>query len=312
MLAIFESILPVFLIVGAGIVLRRLPFISEAAWPGMEQIAYWFLYPSLLFFTIYNADFSGLQVDALLVALLLSVFAMGALTLLSWPLLKNTGLVKHNEFSSVFQTSIRWNGFIALPVAQSIFPAEGPAMVALAMAVIIIPINIAAVTVVMQFANRQPSFGRTFMRIVLNPLIIASAAAVVLRFMPFQLYGPINETLRLVGSASLGLGLMAIGASLRLNDFTSLRFALWLPVILKLLVFPIVMISIALMLGIQGPQIQYLALCAAVPTAMNGYLLARQLGGDAELYAAVTTLQTGLAFFTMPLVLAVAAQLSSG
>jgi malonate transporter len=32
-----------------------------------------------------------------------------------------------------------------------------------------------------------------------------------------------------------------------------------------------------------------LALCAAVPTAMNGYLLARQMGGDAPLYAAVAT-----------------------
>ncbi len=45
--------------------------------------------------------------------------------------------------------------------------------------------------------------------------------------------------------------------------------------------------------GVTGVQLSYLALCGAVPTAMNGYLLARQLGGDAELYAAVTTLQTG-------------------
>jgi predicted permease len=43
---------------------------------------------------------------------------------------------------------------------------------------------------------------------------------------------------------------------------------------------------------------------------MNGYLLARQLGGDAELYAAATTLQTVIAFFTIPMVLAVTAQLA--
>ena len=39
---------------------------------------------------------------------------------------------------------------------------------------------------------------------------------------------------------------------------------------------------------------------------MNGYLLARQLGGDAPLYAAVTTLQTAVSFFTMPAALALA------
>ncbi len=41
---------------------------------------------------------------------------------------------------------------------------------------------------------------------------------------------------------------------------------------------------------------------------MNGYLLARQMGGDAELYAAVTTLQTVVSFLTIPAVLAISAQ----
>lgn len=45
---------------------------------------------------------------------------------------------------------------------------------------------------------------------------------------------------------------------------------------------------------------------------MNGYMLSRQLGGDAQLYATVATLQTVLAFFTIPIVLAMVAQLSSG
>ena len=312
MLAIFESILPIFLLVGAGVVLRRLPVISEAAWPGMEQLAYWFLYPSLLFVTIYNADFSSLQLDALLAALLACVFLMGALTLLLWPALRKSGLVAHGEFSSVFQTSIRWNGFIALPVAQNVFPPEGAAVVALAMAVIIIPINVASVFVVTRFASREASLGRTLVRVALNPLIVASGSAVLLRMMPFELYGPFNETLRLVGAAALGLGLMAIGASLRLGDFAGARAALWLPVAIKLVLFPAAMTGIALSLGLSGQQIEYLVLCAAVPTAMNGYLLARQLGGDAELYAAVTTLQTGRSFFTLPVALTRAAQLRSG
>ena len=36
---------------------------------------------------------------------------------------------------------------------------------------------------------------------------------------------------------------------------------------------------------------------------MNGYLLAKQMDGDAELYAAVATIQTVVSFFTIPLVL---------
>ncbi len=44
-------------------------------------------------------------------------------------------------------------------------------------------------------------------------------------------------------------------------------------------------------------------ICAAVPTAMNGYVLARTMGGDAELYAATATVQTVLSFGSVPLVI---------
>ncbi len=307
MIVIFESVLPVFLLIGAGFVLRRLPIIAEAAWPGMEQLSYWFLYPSLLFVTIYNANFSGLKLDAMLLALLVSIGLMMALTALLWPLLRPTGLIAHSEYSSIYQTSIRWNGFIALPIAQKIFAPEGAAVVALAMAVIIVPINVAVIFVVMRFANREASLGKTLIKVALNPLVLAVMAALILRFLPFGLYQPLNETLKLIGNAALGLGLMTIGASLRPGDLTTLRFAVWLPVVMKLLVFPLILVGIAMTFGIRGEQLAYLALCAAVPTAMNGYLLARQLGGDAQLYATVTTLQTGLSFFTIPLVLTLVA-----
>jgi malonate transporter len=312
MLVILESILPIFLLIAAGMVLRRLPIINDAAWPGMEQLSYWFLYPSLLFVTIYNADFSGLRLDAMLAALLTGVAVMAVLMLALWPVLRGTGLVAASEYSSVFQTSIRWNGFIALPVATKIFPPEGAAVVALAMAVIIVPINVFVIFVVMRFANRQASLGRTLLQVALNPLVLAVCLGVILRLTPFGLYEPVNETLRLVGNAALGLGLMAIGASLRPGDLVGMRFAIWLPVVMKLAVFPVVLVGLAMLFGLRGEPVLYLALCAAVPTAMNGYLLARQLGGDAELYAAVTTLQTAVSFFSIPLVLALAAQVSSG
>lgn len=308
MLVIFESILPIFLLIGLGVVLRRVPVISETAWPGVEQLTYWFLYPALLFITIYNADFSVLQLDALLAALLVAIALMSGLTLALWPLFNRSRLVARSEYSTVFQTSIRWNGFIALPVAQAIFPPEGAAVVALAMAVIIIPINIVVVMVITRFANRGASIGLLLRRMALNPFILSTGGAVLFRLLPFELYQPVNVTLQLAGMSALGMGLMAIGAALRLEGMTLKRFALFPSSVLKLLVYPALMACVGFFLGVTGAEIQYLVLCAAVPTASNGYLLARQLGGDAELYATITTFQTSLSFLTMPLVLGIAAQ----
>lgn len=308
MLATFESILPVFLLILAGNIIRRLPLVDQAAWPGLEQLGYWVLYPALLFITILNADFSGLSLDAMIAALLVAVLAMCALTFALWPLLDRSGLAKVSEFSSIFQTAVRWNGFIALAVAQKIFPPAGMAVVALVMAVIIIPINLASVFVVTRFADRSANWSKIGRGMATNPLILASLSAIVLRSLGINLYDPIDETLDLVGRAALGMGLVSIGAGLKVRDLWQPRVAILLPVVLKLLFFPVLLVGIAVAFGVSGQELAYLALCAAVPTAMNGYLLARQLGGDAELYAAVTTLQTIVSFFTIPAVLAVTAQ----
>ena len=64
---------------------------------------------------------------------------------------------------------------------------------------------------------------------------------------------------------------------------------------LKLFFFPFLLVSIAT-LGVEGPSLVYLALCGAVPTAMNGYLLAKQMGGDAPFFAVTTTWQIMICF----------------
>ncbi len=312
MFAIFESILPIFLLIVAGNLLRRTPVIDDTAWPGLEQICYWFLYPVLLFTTILNADFTGLQLDRMMAALVLAVALMGLVTIALWPALRARKLVSPAEFSSIFQTSVRWNGFMALAVAEKLFAPEGMAVVALVMAVMIIPINVESVVVVTRFADSAASWSRIARSIATNPLILATLAALVTRFAAGELYAPLDLALDLVGRAALGMGLLAIGAGLRPGDLASLRSAVWLPVVLKLGFFPVLLISLALLFGVRGNELLYLALCAAVPTAMNGYLLARQLGGDAELYAAVTTLQTAVSFLTIPFVLMVVAYITSG
>ncbi|MNT84772.1 Membrane transport protein [compost metagenome] len=88
--------------------------------------------------------------------------------------------------------------------------------------------------------------------------------------------------------------------------------AVILSVFLKLVLFPVVSVSLALLFGLSGETVIMIALGAAVPTAMNGYTLARQMGGDAELYAAAATVQTVAAFFTIPTVLYLVAQVAAG
>ncbi|QPC92834.1 AEC family transporter [Mesorhizobium sp. INR15] len=312
MQATFESILPIFLLILCGNILRRFNVVDIAGWDGINQLGYWFFYPTLILVTIVNADFDGLHLDAMMLALLVALPLMFAFVLSLWPLLRGNGLAVAGEFSSIFQTSIRWNGFMALAIAQKLFPPAGMAVVALVMAVIILPINLMTVFVVTRFADGNANWPILLRRMVTNPMVIAAAGGLLLRAMPFELFAPVNDTLRLIGQAALGLGLVGIGSGLRLDSLIEPRAAVLIPVVIRLIVFPALLLAVSMLVGVTGQELSFLVLCGAVPTAMNGYVLAKQMGGDAELYATVTTLQTLLSFFTIPAALLITAQFVGG
>ena len=72
MLIVFQSIIPIFLAIFVGNGLRRLSSFSDAFWFGLERLCFVLLYPVLLFVTVYRADFSGLSLGKIVVALSLA------------------------------------------------------------------------------------------------------------------------------------------------------------------------------------------------------------------------------------------------
>ena len=65
MLAIFETILPVFLLVVLGALLKRWRQIDRDMWNGLEQLGFFVLFPALLFITLAKAEFSGIDAGAI-------------------------------------------------------------------------------------------------------------------------------------------------------------------------------------------------------------------------------------------------------
>ena len=127
-----------------------------------------------------------------------------------------------------------------------------------------------------------------------------------------RIYEPLMTAVDLMARSSLGLGLVTVGAGLQVMDALRPKPSVLLSTVMKLIIYPIIMTGLGLMMGLTGTALVMVALSAAVPTAMNGYLLAKQMGGDAELYAAGATVQTIAAFFTIPAVIYIVTQLAAG
>ncbi|HAE46307.1 MAG TPA: AEC family transporter, partial [Tistrella mobilis] len=81
-------------------------------------------------------------------------------------------------------------------------------------------------------------------------------------------------------------------------------FAIGFSTAIKLLGMPLIALLILWPFGADDTTRVVAVLFAACPTATSAYILARQLGGDAPLAAAVITVSTFAALITMPLMLA--------
>jgi predicted permease len=107
-------------------------------------------------------------------------------------------------------------------------------------------------------------------------------------------------SLDLISQAGLGIGLLTVGAGLRIRSIFQPRRELWLGVGGKMILFPLLVTAICLAFRIDGITLTAAVACAAVPTAMNGYIMARKMGGDAPLYATTSAAQALLGLITIP------------
>jgi predicted permease len=114
---------------------------------------------------------------------------------------------------------------------------------------------------------------------------------------------PVLEGLHLLGSASLPLGLLAVGAGMSFTAALQGWKDIGVGSIFKLLLLPLFAFGIGRAMGLSGTPMGVCLVFTAVPVSVSSYILARVLGGDHDRMAAIITIQTLLALLTLPLVL---------
>lgn len=301
---VFESLLPVFLVILAGLLLRKYSVIPEPQWRGIEALGYWLLFPVLVLVSLVNMDLKNIDLGSITWSYLVAVLVhVTAIWLLRKPL--NTLFdINDRSFSSVFQTSTRWNAFIALAIANKFAGEQGLAIVALVMAItvaILNFINIVALTILT--SDSKPTFKKTFINVIKVPLIWGAFLGLLINLAELPVYGPVMLSLDIIARAGLGLGLLTVGAGIRVSAMFDAKFNVFLGIFAKLALFPFIVFICCMIFEVRGFALQIVMLCASVSTAMNGYVLAREMGGDADLYASTASLQVVISMFTIPVIL---------
>jgi hypothetical protein len=291
-------LLPDFLLILAGALLARLRGFDALFWAGAERLVYFVLFPALLFRSLANGA-SAIGDSLPFVATALAFTTAGiVLSLLARLLFR----LPEGDFAACFQCGFRFNTYLALSVAERLQGARGLAAITLLVGVLVPVVNLAAVGMLARGGS-----GRVLSALARNPLVLACAAGLLWSAAGWSLPDVANRVLGSLGDASLALGLLVVGAALKLGLERSLpvpAVAYWTGV--KLVALPACALAVGRALGLTPPLLQIALVMAAVPTAPSAYVLATQMSGRGRPVALLVTTGTLAAALTLPLWLAFA------
>lgn len=294
------TLTPVLVLILIGFGIKRAAFLPEDTWPGIEKLTYWILFPALLIGTLGKQSLDGVAWPGILVVV------VGTLTIAATALAIWYRFRPHLDgptFTSIFQGGVRFNTYIALAVAQAFFGLEGLTMAAVAAGLMIVLINLLCVSVLIMYGTTADKGIAPYVREVAgNPLVLGCAIGWFFSLSGIGLPVIAEDILVMIGRAALPLGLLAVGAALKPEAVAGHAGSIAISSLVQFALKPLSAALLISAVGLSGVAAAVLLIAFMVPTAPSAYILARQLGGNAETMASIITFQTLLAFLVMPVI----------
>ena len=296
---IVNTLIPIFLLILLGYFFKRIKFPSTDFWPMADKFTYYVLMPALL---VYKVAASNIALEQ---TLNLVTTALLAIAIVFFSLMILNFFIKFNNraFTSIMQGGIRFNSYVILAFVDSVYGDRGLVLAAILMAFVIPFINILCIsTFALYIRDGKFSFLVFFKTIIKNPPIIACIVGGLINAGDITLPTVALKMLTILSSAALPVGLLSVGVGLEFKYLKSAKKELIVAVLAKLIYFPVVIYGIGLVFGLSNEMLAIAVIFGAMPTAVSGYILARELGGDTALMSSIITLQIIMCMFTLFLI----------
>ena len=304
-----SAIAPVFLIIATGYLLFKTRLVDETIWSAIEHLCFYLLFPFLIIRTLIRANLGSVPVLDFFIVIVIAILGMAILLVLIQAFVWRRFPESGPSFSSIFQGATRFHGFVAIAIIGPLYGDAGLTLAALALAIMVPLLNVISVIVLSIYGRSESKadFAAVARRVFTNPLIIACLAGLLLNRVgvPDIVFSAID----IIGAGGLGLGLLAVGASMKFGHAAQHKMLLTIGVLTRLIGMPVMVIGMSWLVGLDGIARTVAIISGAVPTAASAYVMARKMGGDAELMSSIVTFQVMVAFFTLPLFIYIADQL---
>jgi predicted permease len=274
--------LPISLIIGLGILLKRIGWITDEFAKSGSELVFNLTLPCLLFVNIATTNLTAHFPTFLIVfAGIVMTVAFVLFHLIAY------GISDKLARGAFVQGACRGNmAIIGLALSVNAFGESALATASMYLAVLVVPLNIFSILTLYYHQEKTPSGKEVARSVITNPLFIAIALAIGVALLPIQVPKLILDTGNYLAKMTLPLALLCVGATIRWQEFRSSNLLYW-AISSKILFIPFVATSIGFYFGLKGEELGVLFMMTAAPTAAAAYPMVRSIGGDYHLTAAI-------------------------
>ena len=293
--AALRVVIPMIILMALGYLSRTNNLITRPAMKEFDRIIFKIFMPVLLFKNIYEMDFSrGFLIKEMIFTgiSLLAVFIFA----IYFPRL----LTKDGNKSAAIGQAIGRGNYILYGVAVSeALYGEGNVGAVVMLGVLVIPaINIFAAVILELNRSGQAKFGKLFIAVLKNPMIIGAIFAFIFKIFGLSIPAPVWSAVRSVANSTTTVSFISLGVGLEMPEGGDKKLLAW-GVFLRMIVVPVIFMPISILAGFKGQSMCALMIVFAAPSAVASYPMAVAMGADGKLAGQLVCITTLLSVFTI-------------
>ena len=306
---VVASLTPVFILIGLRFLAGKRQWIRESAVKDLSNLVFLLLIPALLFRTMSAVHVEALDLRPIGAYFLAALLLLGGA--IFWRGFNRTSVVK--ALGGVFSNLV----MIGITVVQLAYGKQGLVTLLTITAVhAIILLTVTTVVLELAVASENRAMGvepphllqttwTAFKNALIHPIPLPIICGLLFAQTGWTLPVVVDKPLALLGSAFGPIALVLVGVTMATTPMRGhLKDALWI-VAAKNLLLPLMVGISAWTFGITGLPLTVMVVAAAMPMGANVFMFAQRYEVAQELTTASMVLSTGLALFTLTLVMLV-------
>jgi predicted permease len=282
-----------------GYGLRRLKVTDEPSLNVMNKLVFRVFLPILLFLNIYSLkpeEALNIENTGLLCFTALSVIGITLLMHLLFPIFFKEKKKCSVMIQGIFRSNLVLFG---IPIAISIYGENHIGKVSLLAAFIVPLFNILAVLVLEYYRGNKAEYKKILLSILQNPLIVASILAFLLLMLHIPLPELLLTSLSNMSKVATPLAFVVLGGTFQFTKLASNMKYLFTVVAGKLILFPAIVFTLAILIGFRGEALVAVLGAVATPTAVSSFSMAMEMDADSELAGQIVVFTSVFSILTI-------------